>query len=554
MNVPIGHLLFATLIISSTACGGSSPPPICQPRAAWDTGRNQALAGQALNYQVGSMCQGASHSQFQTQLYAGYNEGLAQFCIPAMVQGHGRQDGRAGSAPRYNPQRYSICTRQDGFAQAYQAGYQIGVSEYCVPTGAEQAGYAAGQQGSPAQFDSRAYAVCPQQALELMAGSYNQAHARGVAEYCGQAAGQARAQGLAIGRQGRSTPLAASNYQLCSMPQIRAAYDEGTRAGLQEFCSPENAAQAGSQQGLSGAASSFDPRPYRSCSRQEQRAIGLAYSQSHARAMDNYCQGLVQTAVSRSRELGVAGQANQNSRIFGNCSRTTVSRARAAANQAYGQGLAQYCAAPNIESIGQREGSQGQLSGNALGQYRVCTPRLFASIQSRYQRGADAGLAVFCGDDKLRVSARQVAKTSNRAPLPRAFSVCLQRYPDTSRAYQQILLQEREQVVSTLCTYQRGETQGRQDARAGNRKRTAVPAFCDRNGFSIYLTGYLEGWNNKKGKLCSAIDAYQRGRRDATEGRTRSYRAPDLCRGQTNQLSNKYMEGYRDASRELDNA
>lgn len=551
MDLSYRHLFLLTsgLLLASGACGASAPPPICQPAAAYNTGRNQALGGQAINYQVGGMCQGNSHAEFQKQLYAGYGEGLRQYCVPAMVSEHGRADGRQGGAARFDARRYSVCTQQQGFAEAYQAGHQAGVSEFCVPTAAAQAGYNAGLQGQNVQFDSRPYGVCVGPALQTMAAEFTNAHARGVGEYCGKAVSQVRAQAVAQGRSGQSTRP--QSYPLCPQPQILAAHNEGTRAGLQEFCRPDNAAAAGLQRGQQGAASDYNSRSYGACSRQQERTIARAYSQSYNQGISGYCQQIVQTSLTRNRELGAAGQPFQSNAQFGNCPTSTVSRARTASRQAYAQGLAQYCAAPEIESIGQRDGQEGRLGTDALRPYQACTPRLLAGIQARYQRGADAGLAVFCGDEQLRRSARQFAKTTNRAGLPQVFGVCQRRYPDTARAFQAILLQERERIISTQCTYQRGQSQGRKDARASNRKRTNQPNFCDRTAFNVYLTGYLEGWNNKKGNLCSATDAYERGRQDANAGRASSYRPQELCRSQTRQLSDKYLEGYRDATRIL---
>jgi hypothetical protein len=528
-------LALGLLFVCSCAAG---TPPICAPAAAWDSGRDQAAAGHAYRYELGGMC---SDKATEAKFREGYTAGVALFCVPGTAYAHGKSTASAGQAAAYDARRYGICTQQNGFPQAYADGHAAGVAALCVPTAGAKHGYDMGLAGRASQFDARAYALCSPGQVAGMTAEYSKAHAAGVVAFCGQAGNQARAQGVEAGRRGSSESFDEAPYGLCSLPEIRRAFQDGKVAGLQEFCSPAAATQMGQQQGQAGAAANFDGRRYGACSSSQQSQLRQAYRQGHSEGIGFFCRGLEDTAVAASLELGRQGLADTSRASFGNCPRAIATNAQRAAQQAYREGLNEFCQAADAEAVW-TGGNQG---GDPLRPYRLCSPQQVAALQTRYNRVVQARLASFCSEGRLRRAAAELAVDGNNFQLPISFTVCLESYPDTARRFSQLVQIEREAVIASQCSYQAGEAQGRLDASENRRKETRMPGFCDRNSFNVYLTGYLDGW---KGNLCSEDTAYGLGLRDATEGRARNYRAPRGC-DQQRRLADKYANGYREGKR-----
>lgn len=90
---------------------------------------------------------------------------------------------------------------------------------------------------------------------------------------------------------------------------------------------------------------------------------------------------------------------------FGNCPRSTVAAAERAAQQAYAQGLGQFCSAVDAEKLW----SQGAQVGDPLRPYRRCSPPQYAELKTRYNRVVQARLASFCSEDRLRGAAAELA-------------------------------------------------------------------------------------------------------------------------------------------------
>tara|TARA_R110002096_G_scaffold44526_4_gene120028 strand:+ start:6164 stop:8404 length:2241 start_codon:yes stop_codon:yes gene_type:complete len=517
----------------------SSPPPICAPGAAWDSGRDQAAAGHAYRYELGSVCAGgATEAKFRE----GYTAGVQLYCVPQTAYGHGHSTAKSGQAAVYDANRYGICTSQDGFQQAYSQGHVAGVAELCVPTAGAKHGYDMGLAGRQSQFDPRAYSLCSPGQVAAMTAEYTKAHQTGVASFCSQASAQARAQGTDAGRRGSSENFDETPYQLCPLANIRSSFQAGKVAGLQEFCSPNAVAQIGQQQGQSGAASSFDGSRYGACSSSQQSSLRQAYQQGHSQGLAVFCRGIEDSAVAASLTLGRQGRENVSLANFGSCPRQVATAAQRSALQAYQEGLNEFCRADNAESMW----SGSAQEGDPLRPYRLCSPGQVASIQNRYNRVVQARLASFCSEGRLRSAAAELAQDGGNFRLPRVFGVCLQSYPDTARLFAQLVEIEREAVITRQCSYEAGEAQGRQDALENRRKQTQMPGFCDRSSFSVYLSGYLDGW---KGNLCSEDVAYNAGLDDGTAGNRSNYQAPRDCRDQRRNLSNRYNAGYQEGKR-----
>jgi len=322
---------------------------------------------------------------------------------------------------------------------------------------------------------------------------------------------------------------------------FKTNFQAGYQEGKNRFCMPSTVESTGQAHGHDGKRAEFSEASYRIC--ESKAGLKAAYLNGYQRGLEQFC------ADDKARDFGDSvGQAGQSSQftesVYAACG-PKIKRIRSAYLAGHKSGLAKYCTGGNAEAQGMDDGTKGADVTDISGKYQICGSGQAQKISRIYVDAYSRGFARFCGAENISSSAKAQAQKSGSGVFPNQFQKCLSKYPELNIQFTAVFRDERKRVVESSCTYHQGLSKGQADGERTNDKVTTMPEFCDAQLFSVYLSGYLEGWKQTKDRLCNATEAYKQGVQTGLSGQSLSYTAPGNCPGEYQQsLSQKFSEGY----------
>jgi len=176
------RFLLLTLILPLHGC---VTPAVCTPEGSFDTGRQQALAGKAADFNQGSVCEGESYDAFRSSYQKGYDAGLQLLCSVQNASDDGRDSGLQGENSTGLPLRYQICQGDKGsLEKAYLNAYKRGLEEHCSADTAKNRGDQAGRSNQASLDIDATYLACPQTQRSKLKQAYQNAYVQGLRAYC----------------------------------------------------------------------------------------------------------------------------------------------------------------------------------------------------------------------------------------------------------------------------------------------------------------------------------------------------------------------------------
>ncbi len=176
------RILLLTLLLPLHAC---VTPAVCTQEGAFDTGRQQALAGKPADFNTGSACEGESYETFRGSYQKGYDTGLQLLCSVQNASDDGRDAGLQGQNVTGLPLRYQICQGDKGsLDKAFMSAYKRGLEEHCSTDTAKNRGDQAGRSNQAALDIDATYLACPQTQRSKLKQAYQNAYLQGLKAYC----------------------------------------------------------------------------------------------------------------------------------------------------------------------------------------------------------------------------------------------------------------------------------------------------------------------------------------------------------------------------------
>lgn len=179
---PLKRLLLLTLILPLQGC---ITPAVCTQQGAFDTGRQQALAGRPADYNQGSECEGETSEVFRSGYQSGYQAGLQLLCSVQNASDDGRDAGLQGETVTGLPLRYQICQGDKAaLEKAFMSSYKRGIEEHCSVDTAKSRGEQAGRSNQAGLDIEAKYLVCSQAQRSRLKQAYQDAYTKGLRAYC----------------------------------------------------------------------------------------------------------------------------------------------------------------------------------------------------------------------------------------------------------------------------------------------------------------------------------------------------------------------------------
>lgn len=361
------------------------------------------------------------------------------------------------------------------------------VPPVCKPEGAREAGISQAMRGE--DYNESQGGVCEEEHRNVFKTNFQAGYQEGKARYCTPATVESTGQGH--GQEGRAPEFSEGRYHICETKTgLKASYFRGYQHGLDEFCGESKARAAGMSVGEAGRAPEFDEGRHAVCG-PKLKKVAAAYLSGHR------------------------------------------------------EGLAKYCTGGNADSQGMEDGSKGAEVNDISGKYQICGAGTAKKIAKVYVDAYARGFARYCSPENISGKAREQAQKTGQGTFPAEYQKCLAKYPELGVQYVAVFREARRQVVESQCTYQKGLANGQQDGERTNDKATGMPEFCDAQLFSVYLSGYMEGWKQTKDRVCNATEAYKQGVSTGMSGGALSFSPPGNCPSEYQQaLHQKFTEGY----------
>ncbi len=358
----------------------------------------------------------------------------------------------------------------------------------CEPNAAREAGVAQAMRGE--DYSAAAGGVCTDEHHSVFQTNFQAGYQEGKHRFCDPATVERTA--AAHGQQGRASEFTSSAYHICENgADVKIAYGKGYKSGLKNFCSEPEVENAGNAYGAKGEPPQFNAETFSVCGVGQVAKLKGAYHKGHREGLQTFCQG-----------TGVDTQAYQ-------------------------------------------EGTQGIDRSNIDAKFKLCSAAKRSEFNKVSSLNYKKGLGEFCSPAKVTEQGKLQARSGGVPTLPPAYERCIASYPQTRSLFAAAFTEERKLFVEAECTYQKGMAQGQSDAQATNNKKTGMPAFCDSSLFSVYLSGYLEGWKQSKDQICNPTNAYNVGVQQGTAGSPQSFSPPGNCPADYQAtLQQKFVEGY----------
>lgn len=320
-------------------------------------------------------------------------------------------------------------------------------------------------------------------------------------------------------------------------------YNAGYREGKQRLCDPANAEQAGLQTSQAGKAFDFSDSQYRIC--ENPGASKFAYKKGYERGTEEFCaDGKAQSA---GDTRGSSGQPSDFSdTTYAICPKGRISKLKAAYEKGHRAGVEKFCTPTDADAKGMQDGSSGAEKSDIQTKYQICSAAKRSAIAKAYDQAYERGVNQFCTPANIDAEAVAQAQNASTPVLPIKYSRCFSRNPELTGRYSTTFNEERKKVIASRCTYQAGVAKGQADANRTNNKDTGMPDYCDTSLFSVFLSGYLEGWKQTKDRVCDLSAAYADGLKRGQTGSNMSYAPPPNCPPEyETALRQKFNEAYQ---------
>jgi hypothetical protein len=176
--------IFAFLAFAVTL-QGCVTAAVCTQEGAFDTGRQQALAGKPADLNQGSACGGDSYEIFRSSYEKGYEAGRQLLCSVQNASDDGRDAGLQGQNATGLPLRYQICQGDKAsLEKAFMSAYKRGLDEHCALDSAKNRGDQAGRSNQTIVDMEAVFLACPQAQRSKLKQSYQTAYLSGLRAYC----------------------------------------------------------------------------------------------------------------------------------------------------------------------------------------------------------------------------------------------------------------------------------------------------------------------------------------------------------------------------------
>lgn len=320
-------------------------------------------------------------------------------CQPAHAYHAGEEQALSGKAIDYTVGAACSGDSRETFVINLDTGYQAGRQRYCSPESVYVAAMTHGKSGLLPGFRPEAYDICDN--VSALQVAYSSGHAAGVEQFC--APGPAEQAGAADGSQGRPAQFSEAHYRMCSkdsLERLIAAYRQGYERGLARFCAPEPWEAAGREHGIKGNPAADVRQSVLACRPEQQERVALHY------------------------------------------------------RQGYERGLAQFCAPERWETWAHAHGLQGSAAVDIRGLVMNCSSLERESIRLHYQRGHRNGLSAYCSTQRITDAGRAAAQQRQPPHYPTIYALCFDVFPHLTtvfhHAYQTELAWLKEQSVPVM--------------------------------------------------------------------------------------------------------